>query len=96
MITQVLNMASKIFSTVFKDGSKILINLHNVSRVQILKSNPKRLYFFLGENNTTFGTFLFFTGGESTTYHIDYDDESIAIKNYEKVLNIYSGKEQLE
>lgn len=77
---------SKFYSSVFANGSKIIINLNNVSKIHLDKENFKTLTFVMAhEKKSIFGSFLFLSGGYNKIYEINFPTEESALKEFEKI-----------
>jgi hypothetical protein len=77
---------SKFYSAVLSNGTKMIINLKNVSKIYLGKNNFKTLTFVMAhEKNLISGGSLWFSGGDNTQYEITHSTEESALKEFEKI-----------
>ena len=71
---------SRIFSTVYNDGSREMINLDKVSRITIHRNTPTTLTFYMSHEKSGF-----FEGCDTKKHEINYNDEKEDIRQYEEI-----------
>lgn len=80
---------SKFYSTVFANGSKIILNLNNVSKIYLNKENFKTLTFVMAhEKNIISGSWIYFSGGNNEKYEITFPTEESALNEFKKIEEI--------
>jgi len=77
---------SKFFNVLLSTGSRTLLNLNNVSRIELNNKNPKVITFIMArEKDAISGNFLWFSGGDNCKYSLTFEKEEDALEEYEKI-----------
>ena len=87
---------SKFFAHILKDGSRKLINLKHVSRIELSQDYPKEISFYMShEKHKIIGSAMFIIGGDNRTLDISFETENEAIANYNKIIELIKSDNKI-
>jgi len=87
---------SKFFTHILKDGSKRMINLKHVSRIELLTDYPKQITFYMShEKHQIIGSAMFIMGGDNKTHDISFETEHEANTNYNNIIEFIKSDNRI-
>ena len=87
---------SKFFAHILKDGTKRMINLKHVSRIELSHNYPKQISFYMShEKHKIIGSAMFIIGCDNITCDISFETENEAITNYNKIIEFIKSDNKI-